>query len=170
MTGVSTRFACFPCGNPQTLFRRILKYTHLSLSLIMSYKQVTAQKLRRFLHGPELSPSILQYTKKNYSVSAPHLQVVFVENPKPLLYKQVTAQDLRWFLHGPAPPETLRLSQIRASSLQVGPHQRPPRGVNPKPFFLYKQVSAQELRRFLHGPAPPETARNDMTFLRVNLQ
>ena len=130
---------------------------------------MSVQELRRLLHGPELSPSILQYTKEKKSVSAPHLQVVFVENPKPLLYKQVTAQDLRRFLHGPAPPETLCLSQIRASSLQVGPHQRPPRGVTPKPFF-HKQVTAQDLRRFLHGPAPPETARNDMTFLRVNLQ
>jgi hypothetical protein len=36
--------------------------------------------------------------------------------------------------------------------------------------FNVYNVSAADLRRFLLGPAPPETAANDMTFLRVALR
>ncbi len=35
-------------------------------------------------------------------------------------------------------------------------------------FNVYK-VDEPTLKRFLHGPAPKETARNDMTFLRLSL-
>jgi hypothetical protein len=41
-----------------------------------------------------------------------------------------------------------------------------------QPGFAFNayHVSAAELRRYTRGPAPLETARNDMSFLRVSLR
>jgi len=57
-----------------------------------------------------------------------------------------------------------RLGRLCAFFRQITPYAQPGYAFN-----VYK-VSVADLRRFLLGPAPPETAVNDMTFLRVALR